>query len=48
MHAGKVGKDFTTEEAAKLAQLVAVNIIATIKGVWPCRCAVAAGGSSTL
>ena len=32
MHSGKVGRDLTTEEAYKLARLVAINLIATVKG----------------
>jgi hypothetical protein len=32
LHAGKVGRDLNTDEAYKLARLVAINIIATIKG----------------
>ena len=32
MHTGKIGRDLTTEDGYKLARLVAVNLIATIKG----------------
>jgi hypothetical protein len=32
MHVGKVGREVTTEDAYKSARLVAVNIIATLKG----------------
>jgi hypothetical protein len=35
MHSGKVGRDLTTEEAYKLARLVAINLIATVKGLVP-------------
>merc|ERR1711879_395948 len=31
LHVGKVGKDLTTEEAAKLAEVVAIMLISTLK-----------------
>jgi hypothetical protein len=32
MHVGKVGRDVTTEQGYASARLVAINIIATLKG----------------
>ena len=32
MHTGKIGRELTTEDGYRLARLVAVNLMATIKG----------------